>query len=65
MFVGSYTMRSVVPGLSGVVEISASHNHTCARLLDGTARCWGRNGVGQVGDGTRVDRLAPVMVSGL
>ena len=32
---------------------------------DGTVRAWGRNGVGQLGDGTNFDRSSPATVSGL
>jgi hypothetical protein len=27
-------------------------NHTCAELSDRTARCWGSNEFGEIGDGT-------------
>lgn len=37
---------------------------TCALLADGTARCWGANGSGQLGDGTNTPRLTPTIVSG-
>ena len=46
-------------------QVSARQYFACARLTDGTARCWGRNPVGQLGDGTTTDRLTPVTVSGL
>ena len=37
-----------------VVQISAGGAHSCARMLDGTVRCWGANGFGEVGAGTVV-----------
>ena len=52
----------VVPGLSGVAGMAAGGVHTCAALTDGTARCWGWNGGGQLGDGTTMQRTAPVAV---
>ena len=46
-------------------EISAANDEfSCALLADGTVRCWGRNGGGQLGDGTtrEAGRLNPVQV---
>ena len=37
-------------------------DHTCARLVAQTALCWGENFFGQLGDGTRANRLRPVIV---
>jgi alpha-tubulin suppressor-like RCC1 family protein len=57
---------TVVPGLADVVQIVAGGEHTCARLRDGTASCWGaNNNTGQLGDGTHTDRAAPAAVPGL
>lgn len=38
--------------------------HTCGLVASGAGYCWGENGVGQVGDGTTVDRSAPSAVRG-
>jgi len=68
--VGSGTTASsvpvFVPGLTGVVSISAGTGFTCARKSDGTVSCWGLNSSGQIGDGTVAGpRFTPVSVSGL
>jgi len=68
--VGSGTTSSsvpvTVPSLSGVVSLVAGTGFTCARKSDGTVRCWGLNGSGQLGDGTFTNpRFSPVSVIGL
>jgi alpha-tubulin suppressor-like RCC1 family protein len=50
---------------SGVTVLSAGRGHTCAVLPGGGAKCWGRNGSGQLGDGTLIQRSIPADVSGL
>jgi alpha-tubulin suppressor-like RCC1 family protein len=45
--------------------IVASFDYTCALMLDRTTRCWGRQGLGQLGDGTTTERHSPVAVKGL
>jgi hypothetical protein len=46
-----------VAGLGDVTALAAGRYHACAVLADGTVRCWGYNGSGQLGDGsTRVVR---------
>ncbi len=58
-----------VAGLTGAVYISGAGpmygGHHCAVLTDGTARCWGYNYPGQLGDGTTTNRSIPVVVTGL
>lgn len=55
-----------VQGLPGsVTHIAAGSGHTCALTGSGSVLCWGRNDIGQLGDGTNEPRLAPVGVSGL
>ncbi|MBX3228911.1 MAG: hypothetical protein KIT84_41730 [Labilithrix sp.] len=42
-------------------QLALGFSHTCARMLDGTVRCWGANVFGQLGDGAEVrDAQAPI-----
>ncbi len=50
------------PGLRDVVDVATAADHSCARLKSGALRCWGDNSAGQLGDGTRETRGAPVAV---
>lgn len=55
-----------VSGLgTNVARIGAGYQHACAVLTNGTVSCWGRNDLGQLGDGSKVQRNAPVQVPGL
>ena len=51
--------------LKGAVGVAAGGSHSCAALQDGTARCWGVNGGGELGDGSADASAIPVVVSGL
>ncbi len=51
-------VRTRTGPLTGVKAIAAGDAHTCALLTDGTARCWGFDGLGQLGDGTRGNSVA-------
>jgi alpha-tubulin suppressor-like RCC1 family protein len=50
---------------SGVFAIAAGGAHTCALTNAGGVKCWGYNASGQLGDGTRISRRAPVDVSSI
>ncbi len=57
-----------VAGLANVAQLSLGRNHSCARLTDGTVRCWGLNDAAQLGLG-RLDpstpQIAPAAVPGV
>ncbi len=66
--------RSAVPvmvtaaaggNLGGVAQISGGFLHHCASTSLGEAHCWGLNATGQIGDGTRIDRLVATPVMGV
>jgi alpha-tubulin suppressor-like RCC1 family protein len=44
-------------------QVASGGKHSCARIDDGSVRCWGENRFGQLGDGTTTDRATPVTVS--
>jgi len=45
-------------------QVSAGSGHTCGVTTDGHLYCWGKNGYGQLGDGTTTWRTRPVPVVG-
>ncbi|WP_240592722.1 putative Ig domain-containing protein [Macromonas bipunctata] len=50
---------------SGVASIASGDSHTCAVTTSGGAKCWGWNLLGQLGNDSTTNSLAPVDVSGL
>ena len=59
---GSTGNGSVNPGPPSV---SAGSTVTCAVMADGSARCWGDDAEGDLGDGRQTQSALPVTVSGL
>jgi alpha-tubulin suppressor-like RCC1 family protein len=50
------------PPTTPPVSIAAGGDATCAAFGDGSARCWGSNDFGQIGNGTRYDHPCPGVV---
>ena len=46
-------------------SISYGSWHTCAITTSGTAKCWGDNSYGQLGNGSRTPSSTPVIVKAL
>lgn len=53
-----------VPGLRDVTQLAVGENFACA-LSAGQVACFGNNYVGQLGDGSRIDRTTPQNIAGL
>lgn len=55
-----------VSGLStGVIDVAGGFYHACAKLADGSLKCWGDNNFGQLGTGNTVGSWIPVNVVGM
>lgn len=60
---GSRTAPVAVAGEVSFTAVAAGEGHTCGLDRNEFAYCWGDNGNGQLGDGTRDTRLVPTRVS--
>jgi len=65
---GTTTQRTspvaVTGGLTFASVSAGGNGFTCGRTTTGAGYCWGLNNVGQLGDGTNTNRVAPVAVNG-
>lgn len=56
--------EDVVGMTTGVRLLASGSHHSCAVVASGV-KCWGRNDVGQLGDGSTVFSTTPVSVTGI
>ncbi len=54
-----------VSDITTAIAIGAGDGYSCAVLTGGTAKCWGLNNYGQLGNGNFTNQSTPVTVSGL
>ena len=54
-----------IGALTNWLSIAAGYGHSLAVKTDGTLWTWGRNGSGQLGDGTAINKSSPVQIGAL
>ena len=64
-FLTYWELRGGGGSSSPSMPISAGLYHTCALASGGTIECWGYNGEGQLGNGSKTNSSIPVRVSGI
>jgi alpha-tubulin suppressor-like RCC1 family protein len=60
-----YSPEDVVGWDGKAISIAAGDTHTCVLMEGGGVKCWGGNGLGQLGDGKNTMQASPVDVVGL
>jgi alpha-tubulin suppressor-like RCC1 family protein len=60
--VDSRNVPAPVVGVANAVDVTVGQRHSCALIANGTARCWGNNDFGQLGDLTTTSRNVSVQV---
>ncbi len=58
------TMAKIIALPGKPIAIAGGDRSWCAVLDSGVLACWGANDVGQLGDGTLIDRFTPVVIAG-
>lgn len=56
---------AAIPLAEGAVALALGSTHACILRVDATVACWGRNKLGQLGDGSPSGRPRPFQVPGL
>lgn len=60
----SATTPSLLAAPGPWLQVAPGYGHNCALVADSTARCWGDDTFGELGDGTNSIHFAPVTVAG-
>jgi Regulator of chromosome condensation (RCC1) repeat len=61
----SSTTALEVSGLTDATAVTVGNDHACAIRANKSVVCWGRNSIGELGDGTATDQKIPANVVGL
>jgi alpha-tubulin suppressor-like RCC1 family protein len=54
-----------VVGITNARQVAGGDLHACALIAGGRVECWGDNSYGELGDGTKTERTAPVTLTGI